>query len=313
MPFVPSVDLLIWLALMLAVPFALLRRIPIALLLLATSLLLALFLGRIAAPTLILVGLLLALAFKLPQRRQRFCRQANSAKSAAANNEANEQSLIRFKQLAVFGAQGLILLSAVALTVHLLPGFDNLKLLDKVRASSGSAPFSMYLNLDKPLSLFLLLLAWPLVAGTPKPLPRRKIILLALLFAATPALLGLASLSGAINWDPKLPGWWWLFALNNLLLTCVAEEVLFRGALQQYLVKRGGALLGITLASVLFGLAHLAGGWTLALFAALAGVLYGLVFQLSGRLWLAALCHFCLNFCHLLLFSYPRTSCATGF
>ncbi len=43
MPFVPSVDLLIWLALMLAVPFALLRRIPIALLLLATSLLLALF------------------------------------------------------------------------------------------------------------------------------------------------------------------------------------------------------------------------------------------------------------------------------
>ncbi|MGI3042030.1 CPBP family intramembrane glutamic endopeptidase [Shewanella algae] len=313
MPFVPSVDLLIWLALMLAVPFALLRRIPIALLLLATSLLLALFLGRIAAPTLILVGLLLALAFKLPQRRQRFCRQANSAKSAAANNEANEQSLIRFKQLAVFGAQGLILLSAVALTVHLLPGFDNLKLLDKVQASSGSAPFSMYLNLDKPLSLFLLLLAWPLVAGTPKPLPRRKIILLALLFAATPALLGLASLSGAINWDPKLPGWWWLFALNNLLLTCVAEEVLFRGALQQYLVKRGGALLGITLASVLFGLAHLAGGWTLALFAALAGVLYGLVFQLSGRLWLAALCHFCLNFCHLLLLWRYRTSCATGF
>lgn len=305
MPFVPSVDLLIWLALMLAVPFALLRRIPIALLLLATSLLLALFLGRIAAPTLILVGLLLALAFKLPQWRQWFCRQANSAKSAAANNEANEQGHIRLKQFAVYGAQGLILLSAVALTVHLLPGFDNLKLLDKVQASSGSAPFSMYLNLDKPLSLFLLLLAWPLVAGTPKPLPRRKIILLALLFAATPALLGLASLSGAIKWDPKLPGWWWLFALNNLLLTCVAEEVLFRGALQQYLVKRGGALLGITLASVLFGLAHLAGGWTLVLFAALAGVLYGLVFQLSGRLWLAALCHFCLNFCHLLLFSYP--------
>ncbi|GAB1104647.1 MAG: CPBP family intramembrane metalloprotease [Shewanella algae] len=305
MPFVPSVDLLIWLALMLAVPFALLRRFPIALLLLATSLLLALFLGRIAAPTLILVGLLLALAFKLPKWRQRFCRQANSANSAAANNEANEQGHIRLKQFAVYGAQGLILLSAVALTVHLLPGFDNLKLLDKVQASSGSAPFSMYLNLDKPLSLFLLLLAWPLVAGTPKPLPRRKIILLALLFAATPALLGLASLSGAINWDPKLPGWWWLFALNNLLLTCVAEEVLFRGALQQYLVKRGGALLGITLASVLFGLAHLAGGWTLVLFAALAGVLYGLVFQLSGRLWLAALCHFCLNFCHLLLFSYP--------
>ncbi|GAB1115195.1 MAG: CPBP family intramembrane metalloprotease [Shewanella algae] len=305
MPFVPSVDLLIWLALMLAVPFALLRRIPIALLLLATSLLLALFLGRIAAPTLILVGLLLALAFKLPKWRQRFCRQANSAKSAAANNEANEQGHIRLKQFAVYGAQGLILLSAVALTVHLLPGFDNLKLLDKVQASSGSAPFSMYLNLDKPLSLFLLLLAWPLVAGTPKSLPRRKIILLALLFAATPALLGLASLSGAINWDPKLPGWWWLFALNNLLLTCVAEEVLFRGALQQYLVKRGGALLGVTLASVLFGLAHLAGGWTLVLFAALAGVLYGLVFQLSGRLWLAALCHFCLNFCHLLLFSYP--------
>jgi membrane protease YdiL (CAAX protease family) len=68
-----------------------------------------------------------------------------------------------------------------------------------------------------------------------------------------------------------LPHWWWLFALNNLLFTCVAEEALFRGFLQQGIAAHSRRWLGVLVASLLFGAAHLAGGPLLVLFAALAG------------------------------------------
>lgn len=48
-----------------------------------------------------------------------------------------------------------LLLWCLALFLHWLPGFSNLKVLDKVIASAHSTPFSLYLNLDKPL-VFLL-------------------------------------------------------------------------------------------------------------------------------------------------------------
>ncbi|SQL02415.1 CAAX amino protease [Pseudomonas aeruginosa] len=41
------------------------------------------------------------------------------------------------------------------------------------------------------------------------------------------------------------------------------------------------------------------------LFAGLAGLIYGLAWLWSGRLWVATLFHFGLNLTHLLLFTYP--------
>ncbi|MNF14531.1 CAAX amino terminal protease self- immunity [compost metagenome] len=66
--------------------------------------------------------------------------------------------------------------------------------------------------------------------------------------------------------------------------------------------------MGILVASLLFGAAHLAGGPLLMLFAALAGVCYGLAFQWSGRLSVAILLHFLFNFAHLAFFTYPLAS-----
>jgi len=43
----------------------------------------------------------------------------------------------------------------------------------------------------------------------------------------------------------------------------------------------------------------------LMIFAALAGLIYGLVWHWSGRLWLATAFHFALNMVHLLFFTYP--------
>lgn len=273
----PLPDALIWAALGLAVLLCLARQQKPGLLLLGIALLLALWLARITPLALLasLAGLLLA--WRTPSLPQ------------------------PWRGVAL----GLVLLWAIALTLHLVPGFDNPKVLDQVRAGPASVPFNLYLNLDKPLIFFGLLLAWPALLGPGGPVRWRPLTLLALLLAA---LLLMAWQLGALKPEVGLPHWWWLFAFNNLLFTCVAEEALFRGCIQQTIARRSQVWLGILVASLLFGAAHLAGGPLLMLFAALAGACYGLAFQWSGRLSVAILLHFLFNFAHLALFTYPLAS-----
>ena len=139
---------------------------------------------------------------------------------------------------------------AVALTLHLVPGFSNLKVLDQALAGPASVPFNMYLNLDKPLLFFGLLLACPTLLGKGGAIRWRP---LALLLLPLGALQVIAWQLGALRPEVGLPHWWWLFALNNLLFTCVAEEALFRGAIQQGLAERYRPWMAIVVAAMLFG------------------------------------------------------------
>lgn len=133
----PLPDSFIWGALALAVLLALFRQRLPAFALLGLSLLLALWLDRMTLPALLVsvAGLLLAWrAPTLPARR-------------------------------AMAARVVLILWAIALTLHLIPGFNNLKVLDQTLAGPASVPFNMYLNLDKPLLLFGLLLACPMLLG----------------------------------------------------------------------------------------------------------------------------------------------------
>jgi hypothetical protein len=273
----PLPDTLIWLALGLAVLLCLARQQRSGLILLGVALLTALWLERLGpvAALASLAGLLLA--WRTPTLPQPWRGVALT----------------------------LVLLWALALTLHLVPGFDNLKVLDRVQAGPASVPFTLYLNLDKPLIFFGLLLAWPALLGPGGAIRWRPLALLILPLAA---LLIAAWQLGALKPEVGLPHWWWLFALNNLLFTCVAEEALFRGLIQQGVASRSKPWLGLLVASLLFGAAHLAGGPLLVLFAALAGACYGLAFLLSGRLSVAITIHFLFNFAHLALFTYPLAS-----
>lgn len=273
----PLPDSLIWGALALAVLLCLVRQRLPGLILLGVALLAALYLGRLSPSALLITLAGLLLAWRTPG----------------------------LPQLWRGAALTLVLLWAIALMLHLIPGFNNLKVLDQVQAGPASVPFNMYLNLDKPLVFFGLLLAWPALLGQGGAVRWRALALLLLPLAA---LLITAWQLGALKPEAGLPYWWWLFALNNLLFTCVAEEALFRGFIQQGVAARSRLWLGILVASLLFGTAHLAGGPLLMLFAALAGACYGLAFHVSGRLSVAIVIHFLFNFAHLALFTYPLAS-----
>ena len=199
-------------------------------------------------------------------------------------------------------AYGFVLIWSLAMFAHLLPGFANLKVLHSVVSGPQSVPFNMHLNLDKPLVFFALLLAYPVLLGQAKTVNLKVLLASSALLIV---LLPIATGTGAIRPELTLPDWWWLFALNNLLFTCVAEEALFRGFIQQSLTRRFGWVAGVVVASLLFGLAHFAGGITLVLFATLAGLGYGLMFHFTGRLSVAVTAHFLFNFAHLIFFTYP--------
>lgn len=197
----------------------------------------------------------------------------------------------------------LFVVLAIALPLHWLPGFHGARVIDKAVLSEGAVPFSMYLNLDKPLIGLWLLLACPwLVMLRARGLAMSLALILPLtLFAC----LGGAWTLGLVAWAPKWPDQAWLWLANNLLLVSLTEELLFRGYIQgglQRLFKHEG--LALLLAALLFGLAHLAGGWQWFYLATLAGVGYGLAYR-HGGLAAAVACHACVNLAHFALFSYP--------
>lgn len=206
---------------------------------------------------------------------------------------------------------GLFILTGLALACHLLPGFDNANVIDSARFSADAAPFSMALNLDKPLIGFWILLACPwLLPNIPW---RRSLRVAGVLLAVTSAAcLGAALIAGVIDWAPKWPqpGLLWLF--NNLLLVSVTEELFFRAYLQGQLEaafrhRKSAATLAVGISAALFGLAHFSAGWEMMLLAAVAGVGYGVAYRMGG-LGAAVLCHGGLNLLHFAAFTYPMVA-----
>ena len=194
------------------------------------------------------------------------------------------------------------LLSSLALAAHLLPGFTPLPLSEPLAWSPDARPVLLRLSWDKVLA-GLGLLAWWLQQPS-RAAPHWKAALLVSLL--TLLLVPLAALGlGVVGWQPKWPQQLALWLLLNLGGAILAEELLFRGLLQTWLLQRLGTLLGIGLTALLFGAAHWPFSPLFAAVAMLAGLGYGLAFHFSGRLWPAMLLHLAVNLCHVLLLTYP--------
>ncbi|MCU5772878.1 CPBP family glutamic-type intramembrane protease [Erwiniaceae bacterium BAC15a-03b] len=202
------------------------------------------------------------------------------------------------------GAELLLLFVAINLLSHFAPGFNNVRVLDQVRAGEMSAPFSMYFNFDKALLPFVFLAIIPTLFRS-RPLRQPSAFHWLLLILSLPLLLLIATAFGGLKIEPHAPQWIGQFFLANLFFVCLAEEALFRGYLQRRLSQFIGPLAGLLISALLFGICHLSGGALLVLFATLAGVIYGLAWMWTGRLWVATLFHFALNLLHLLFFTWP--------
>ncbi|WP_277183545.1 CPBP family intramembrane glutamic endopeptidase [Caballeronia sp. BR00000012568055] len=237
--------------------------------------------GQITPLAFIWLGLLLVAAFAVAPHRRMWMRYAGHA---------------------------MFIVLAVALSMHWLPGFNNLRVIGPERFTADAVPFTMYLNLDKPLVGFWLLLACPWTRPRHETAASMKAGIAGLVGTTVVCLL-LALVLGLVRWEPKWPASTWIFMLNNLLLVTVTEEALFRGYLQgglSRLLKRfaHADVIALCVASVVFGLAHFSGGWQWIVLATVAGFGYGLAYRYGG-LGAAILAHFGLNAAHFLLFTYP--------
>lgn len=200
-------------------------------------------------------------------------------------------------------------LLALAMSLHLLPGFHNPVVLQQVQVSPGAVPFTQYLNFDKGAAGLLLLVAFAPRCRQPRALARSLATGAVAALLTAGAVLGVASTLGVVGLDPKLPPFTGAFLAANLFFTCVAEEAFFRGLLQHRLQTamhgRAARWLPVAASAVLFGVAHSGGGVWMPLLAALAGLGYALAFARSGTIEAPIAAHFGLNAIHFLAFTYP--------
>jgi uncharacterized protein len=204
-----------------------------------------------------------------------------------------------------------VVLLALALAIHAVPGFRNPIVIDGVRFSADTVPFTQYANFDKgAVGLLLLALLAPHVTSI-TDLRRIAMPTLVAMLATATAVIGTAVALGYVRWDPKWPPEALTFLTINLLFTCVAEEVFFRGLIQEKLtqaVERFPRLiwLPVVVSTLLFGLAHARGGLPLVALASLAGLGYSIVYARTRRIEPAIAVHFAVNAIHFVGFSYPH-------
>lgn len=201
----------------------------------------------------------------------------------------------------------LTLLLALALAMHGVPGYDNPLLLKEVRLSADAAPFTLYANFDKGVVGLVLLVFFCRRATSWRDFAAAWSSQAPLIAGLLCGVLGVAWAIGFVHPDFKLSPFLPLFAILNLLFVCVAEEAFFRGVIQGQL-ERFGETVAIAVSGLLFGAAHLGGGWQFAALASLAGLGYALLYSRTRRIDIPIAAHFLLNVVHFIVFTYPRSA-----
>lgn len=212
-----------------------------------------------------------------------------------------------------WGAGVLAVAGAFALGLHLMPGFSPVVFIDGVRLSPDADPMRLSAHVDAGMAGLVLLVFFCRRANTPGEWRQALAGAMPVALVTVVCVIGLAWAVGHVRPEGNLPPFTAAFLAKMLLWTCVLEEAFFRGIVQgglassRFVVARPALRwLPLAVASVLFGLAHAAGGWAMVGLATVAGVGYGLAYARTGRIESAIAVHFLLNATHFLGFTYPR-------
>ncbi len=214
----------------------------------------------------------------------------------------------------------LFLAAAVLLEKHFAPGFHNVLVWNDEPVKVGSTPFTLYLNADKPWPALAVLLFFmnskqPIAFSllqTGRQWHQASSLALLPISLMLVVVIGLALSTGFIRWQPAWPEIAWLFLLNNLLITSLAEGALLRGFLQSMLIRHlggygWGTAVAIVLPALIHSIAHYPASLPYMGLVFVASAFYGWIYQRSKSLEMAVLGQWLLNSCHFLFFSYPST------
>ena len=81
----------------------------------------------------------------------------------------------------------------------------------------------------------------------------------------------------------------WLALLTTGILAPIVEEIAFRRGIQKAVTNKFGSVIGIAVASITFGVMH--GNLFQGVFAALMGIILGVVYDKTGNLWYTTIIH----------------------
>lgn len=200
------------------------------------------------------------------------------------------------------------------LKFHLIRGFNNILLIPDWKLSADSTSFNWYLNFDTPfIALFPLAFCLPLLKRARET---REMFIVTLPWAALTLILlfGLSLYLSIIKFHVNLPLAAPIWLVVNLFSTVIVEEVFYRGVLQHEIVRglanSASPILAILIVSLLFAVAHLTfvTSFRFAIAAFFASLLYGSIYQFTGRIESSILTHYAVNITHFFLFSYPALS-----
>jgi membrane protease YdiL (CAAX protease family) len=212
---------------------------------------------------------------------------------------------------------GVICITAFGFFTHHIPGFHNYLWLNQAKLSALSAPFNLYLNFDKTIAALIVGLG--LCYGSNnifKGLFQKSVLKsifstgLVLSILCILLLMGLGLALNYIAFDFKIPSWFGLWFLAHLIFVCMAEEIVFRGYIQQKLIqyfvaKQLSWMWGLLLASIIFGLLHYRGGPVYIFLATVAGLFYGCAYYKTKRIEASIFVHLLVNTTHFVFFTYP--------
>jgi uncharacterized protein len=189
--------------------------------------------------------------------------------------------------------------------------FCNWTLLDDIQLGNSSSNYALKANMSKPLIALILLATVVPTINRLADIKRILIKTIPILLIGIPVVAIFSLIVGYTRFDFKLQPIIFVWGIVNLFITCMGEEVFFRGIILRELMNtfisfRNGKLISLVLSSLIFGVVHFDGGLLFILVATIAGLLYGIAYIKTENIESSILCHFGLNVFHFVFLTYPK-------